>query len=171
MPERFASSNQDAADRYARFSTRDPYPDIKPALLNSADISDYVAATGMVWPYYEDQDRLKPASYEVALLGECVFWDDVGIRQQDTINPGDSFELQPNSIAFVTLEPHLRLPQYIAVRFNLRISHIYKGILLGTGPLVDPGFEGRLSIPLHNLTTNTYELVGGRASSGWSSPN
>jgi len=38
---------------------------------------------------------------------------------------------------------------------------VHRGILLGTGPLVDPGFEGNLLIPLHNLTTNDYEFEGG----------
>ena len=27
--------------------------------------------------------------------------------------------------------------------------------------MVDPGFHGRLSLPLHNLTSNSYRLVGG----------
>jgi hypothetical protein len=30
--------------------------------------------------------------------------------------------------------------------------------LLGTGPLVDPGFNGRLLIPLHNLTDSDYPI-------------
>ena len=54
------------------------------------------------------------------------------------------------------------LPEYIAVRFNLHIRYVHKGILLGTGPLVDPGFFGRLLIPLHNLTDNNYVLEGGK---------
>jgi hypothetical protein len=33
--------------------------------------------------------------------------------------------------------------------------------LLGTGPLVDPGFEGNLLIPLHNLTANEYRFSVG----------
>lgn len=28
-------------------------------------------------------------------------------------------------------------------------------------PLVDPGFSGKLSLPLHNLTANTYTIFGG----------
>lgn len=32
---------------------------------------------------------------------------------------------------------------------------------MGTGPLVDPGFHGRLFIPLHNLTNNNYEFKFG----------
>jgi hypothetical protein len=33
------------------------------------------------------------------------------------------------------------------------------GPLLGTGPLVDPGFRGKLLIPMHNLTASDYELA------------
>lgn len=63
----------------------------------------------------------------------------------------------------VTLEPIIRLPAYLIARFNLKIRFIYKGLLLGTGPIVDPGFQGRLSIPLHNLTENEYEIKGGES--------
>ena len=61
----------------------------------------------------------------------------------------------------MTLEPTLRLPNYIAARFNLTIREIYRGILVGTGPLVDPGFVGQIYLPLHNLTCNEYRLIGG----------
>lgn len=77
------------------------------------------------------------------------------------LNEGGYFDLQPNSIAFVTLEPEFHIPKYLALRFNLKIQHNYRGLLLGTGPLVDPGFEGRLTIPLHNLTNNTYRFRHG----------
>lgn len=49
----------------------------------------------------------------------------------------------------------------MAARFNLHIRYVHKGILLGTGPLVDPGFSGSLLIPLHNLTDNDYFVSGG----------
>ncbi len=158
---RFAQSDLEAEARYERFEQVDPFPSIPPSLLNSADLSDYVAATGMVWPYYEDAEHLKPASYKIALEGEYIVWDETAGRQSDSLEKGQPFTLKANSIAFVTLEPMFRVPLYIALRFNLRIKHIYRGILLGTGPLVDPGFVGRLSVPLHNLTTNDYEFLGG----------
>ncbi len=46
----------------------------------------------------------------------------------------------------------------MVLRFNLKVKHVYKGLLLGTGPIVDPGFKGKLHIPLHNLTSNDYEF-------------
>ncbi len=47
------------------------------------------------------------------------------------------------------------------MRFNLQIEHVHKGILLGTGPLINPGFTGKLMIPLHNLTNNDYYIKCG----------
>ncbi len=141
----------------AAYLKKDPFPTIPPALLNSADIEDYVLATGMIEPF--DPTKLKPGSYVIAVNGEIHQW---GVNGKKSVVPlrkeGDTFSLQPNSIAFVLLDTKLYLPDYIAVRFNLKINHVHKGLLLGTGPLVDPGFEGRLFIPLHNLTTNEYIL-------------
>jgi deoxycytidine triphosphate deaminase len=152
-------SDQDAEDCFKIYSSLDPFPKIPPSLLNSADVWDYVLTTGMLCPFYPDE--LKPASYEIRLLGECVYWDEKSNQQTIHLKENDTFVLKPNSIAFVTLEPYFRVPDYIALRFNLKITHIYRGLLLGTGPLVDPGFHGKLSIPLHNLTTNEYEFKGG----------
>ena len=156
-----------AEKRFQAFSSKDPYPQIAPALLNSADILKYVISTGMIYPF--DYSKLEGASYDVKLAGKVVYWDEKGNKIVKNIvkNPikedeVQDFILQKNSIAFVTLEPIFRIPDYIALRFNLKISHIYKGLLLGTGPLVDPGFVGRLSIPLHNLTANNYRFEFGQ---------
>lgn len=158
----------EALDRYKKYKSLDCFPNIAPALLNSADIKAYVKQTGMIYPF--DEEELQSASYKVKIAGKVVYWKyndksknrKKGIEKfENELNEGDYFDLQPNSIAFVTLEPEFHIPKYLALRFNLKIKHIYKGLLLGTGPLVDPGFEGRLSIPLHNLTNNTYRFKYG----------
>jgi deoxycytidine triphosphate deaminase len=115
----------------------------------------------MIYPF--DSNKLAGASYEVAMRGEVIWWDEKEKKEhsEKLLKPEDTFRLEPNSIAFVTLEPMFRIPDYMALRFNLKIVHVYKGLLLGTGPLVDPGFVGRLSIPLHNLTANTYTFHAG----------
>ena len=163
--ERFAQSDAEAAERFERhkLEENDPFPSILPALLNSADIADYVATTGMIFPFDPNpgNGKLKSASYEIDLLGKCLYWDDKGDPKTCTLKKNERFLLKKNSIAFVSPETKFRIPDYIALRFNLRITYVHRGLLLGTGPLIDPGFEGRLVIPLHNLTTNDYELIGG----------
>lgn len=150
--------------KFKKYGSLDPFPSIEPSLLNSADIYDYVEKTGMIFPFYPE--NLKPASYGIRMGGEFVYWENrekkVEGRLED-IEEKDSdgdivFTLKRNSIAFVGLEPVFRFPDYIAGRFNLKVKHVYQGLLLGTGPLVDPGFQGKVFIPLHNFTCNDYKL-------------
>jgi deoxycytidine triphosphate deaminase len=153
----FAPNDDEAATRYEKFKRLDPFPEIPPSLLNSADISDYVRVTGMLHPF-DAADIKKPASYSVRFSGECRYWSPEGAEHVEHVGPGDQFTLRKNHIAFVTLEPRFRIPEYIALRFNLQIKYIHQGILVGTGPLVDPGYDGQLFLPLHNLTANDYQL-------------
>jgi deoxycytidine triphosphate deaminase len=156
-----AESDQEAERRFRIAKSLDPFPQIPPSLLNSADIHDYVRMTGMLYPY--ESDDLKSASYEAPIYWKCIVWDERGERCDLHLEEGKDEEitLKANSIALVQVKPHFRLPDYIALRFNLKIKHVHRGILLGTGPLVDPGFEGKLVIPLHNLTTNNYTFRRG----------
>jgi deoxycytidine triphosphate deaminase len=178
IPQVFDVGESVIKRRAQTYSALDPFPGIPAALLNSADLLDYVAATGMLHPFridMTDLDKtLKPATYGVPLLGKYVFWEEERVRdaahatatgvryvrKSGKLRRGRQFTLRPNTITYVTLEPYFRLPRYIGARFNLNIRDVYRGLLVGTGPLVDPGFDGRLSVPLHNLTSNEYTLEG-----------
>lgn len=160
----FAQKETDAAERFKKFENKDPYPEIPPALLNSADISDYVRVTGMIWPFEHEPDKgkLKSASYEIDFLGVLHFFDpETGTYEVKKIEKGTNYTLPMNSISFLFSETIFRLPNYIAARFNLRIKLVHAGFLVGTGPLIDPGFVGSLLIPLHNLTSEKFEIKGG----------
>jgi deoxycytidine triphosphate deaminase len=168
-PSVFADSEEEAGARFERTRGLDPFPEIPSALLNTADLLDYVAATGMIYPldlnWGDVSEMLKPASCGIKVGGEVIFWDTnrKGKPKKVTrqLAHGEELKLKQNAIVYVTLEPTLRLPDYMAARFNLTIRDIYRGLLVGTGPLVDPGFQGRLSLPLHNLTVNDYRIYGG----------
>jgi deoxycytidine triphosphate deaminase len=151
----------EAAAKFARWLDIDPFPEIEPSLLNAADIDDYVRATAMVFPY-RSAER-KTASYPLRVGNEIAYWDpdapeDLPIR---TLADGAAIRIPSNSLVYVRTRELFQLPNYIAVRFNLHIDLVHKGLLLGTGPLVDPGFSGKLMVPLHNLTSNTYVLQVG----------
>jgi deoxycytidine triphosphate deaminase len=150
-----APNDDEAKSRAEFFKTLDPFPDLPPALLSSEHVSDYVRVTGLIHPFYPTADRLKPASYE-ARAQRFIRWDDDGRKIITDVKIGERYELPENSITFVQIESKIRLPDYLALRFNLRIKHVHRGLLLGTGPLVDPTFEGDLLIPLHNLTSKKY---------------
>lgn len=158
---RYSDSLDKAKLIFEEHVEHDPFPNIEAALLNSADIQDYVAETGMIWPFSVTDQNFKPASYGINFSGTYLYWDFVDgkkVKFIKNLKDGESFLLKRNSIAFIQLEPYLQLPNYIAARFNLQIKHVYRGLLLGTGPLVDPGFRGYLNIPIHNLTDEDYEI-------------
>jgi len=159
----YASSDEEAHQKYQHSKAGDPLPNIPPALLKAIDIKRYVSETGMIYPFHpnERDGHLKQASYAVKMIGSCIYWDENNVKHEEYIDEKDEFVLKGNSIAFISLEPRFRIPYYIGLRFNLKIRYIHCGILLGTGPLVDPGFDGKLAIPLHNLTMNDYRLRGG----------
>lgn len=154
---RFASNEDEAEAQAEQFRELDPFPDIPPALLSSEHVSDYVRVTGMLYPFYPKPDRLKAASYEAFPGRKFIRWENEKKHVQE-IKKGESYLLPADSITFMQIEPKIRLPNYIALRFNLRIKHVHRGLLLGTGPVVDPGFHGELLIPLHNLTSDPYEI-------------
>jgi deoxycytidine triphosphate deaminase len=97
---------------------------------------------------YEPQN-LRPAAYTLRIGDDYI--DSDGKRHKLSAED-DTFVFEKNSIVFVSTKEKLDLPFYIVARFNLRVNWVYAGILLGTGPQVDPGFSGQLSCPLYNLT-------------------
>jgi deoxycytidine triphosphate deaminase len=152
-----------AAGKQKAFSmvgVSDPCPKVSPSLLSSDDIDRYVLETGLICPYYEGggrKKRLKKASYE-GRIGSTAWVYDSTSNQLTDIWKEEELVVPPNTIVFVECDLEFRLPPYIALRFNLQIRHVHRGLLLGTGPLVDPGFWGKLCIPLHNLTNEEYVI-------------
>lgn len=150
---------KDDGEREARadaYRVVDPFASVPAGLLSSSEIEDYIRVTAMLDEFHAS--HVKSASYEVLAAGEFIYWEG-DQRKNRNITSGDYYLTLPaNSITFIQVKNYFRLPSYIAMRFNLRIAHVHRGLLLGTGPLVDPGFRGRLLIPLHNLTSSEYRI-------------
>ncbi len=149
-----------AIERYAEYKSKDPFPNVGEALLNSVDLLMYLLTVGIVEPF--DVDKLKGVTYECTFSGEAHQFDPKTSKMKEiNLNTGEELILEQNSITYLKIEETFRVPEYMVLRFNLSVSNAYKGVLLGTGPIVDPGFEGNLFIPLHNLTGNKYVIKKG----------
>ena len=161
-PERQVLSRHEAeklAEDHRASGQPDPFPKVPPSLLSAKHIKDYVLKTGAIAPFYEDggrHSRLKMATYE-GRIGECAYLYNKQDRLE-SLDFGEELTVKANSIVFVECDLDFRLPYYMALRFNLQIRHVHRGLLLGTGPLVDPGYWGKLCIPLHNLTDEDYPI-------------
>ncbi len=153
------SDGERRANDFINSGQVDPFPDVEPALLSADEIMKYVDKTGAISPFYcggREKSRLKKASYEGRIGRHAYKYNDKG-KLERVLGDKDLI-VKANSIVFVECDLDFRLPNFIAMRFNLQIRHVHRGILLGTGPLVDPGFWGKLCIPLHNLTDEDYAI-------------
>src|SRR5579862_2004284 len=107
----FADDNE-ADARAAQFLNFDPFPEIAPALLSSAEIEDYVRITAMIHPF--ERKWLKSASYSISAIGRQIIWN--ADEEFEVTEPmGEKPCVFPaNSISFIELKHKLRLPHYIA---------------------------------------------------------
>jgi hypothetical protein len=163
QPEELVLTTAEAAAKALAFSRKqDPFSsDIAPSLLSAEHIDKYIRAVGLISPYYEGggrKARLKKASYEGRIGRKAYKFDEDSDDLIPILVPDQPLKVPANSIVFVECDLEFRLPRYIGLRFNLQIRHVHRGLLLGTGPLVDPGYWGKLCIPLHNLTNEDYEI-------------
>lgn len=148
------------AEKYADYKSKDPFPNIGEALLNSVDLLMYLLKVGIVEPF--DVNKLKGVTYQCTFSGEAHrFNQDSKCMEEINLDDTKELILEKNSITYLKIEEKFHVPEYMILRFNLSVSNAYKGLLLGTGPIVDPGFEGNLFIPLHNLTGNEYVIKKG----------
>lgn len=147
-------------EKYKDFRGKDPYPMISSSLLNSEDIIKYILTTGMLFPF--EPRNLMGATYTCTFSGTYMRRNDE-TKELESCSISDNEELiiKPNSITYLEITTDFKIPSYLVLRFNLEVSNAYKGLLLGTGPVVDPDFVGRINIPLHNFTTNEYVIKKG----------
>jgi deoxycytidine triphosphate deaminase len=134
---------------------RDPdYGQDRKGMLLSNQI-DKFCKKGLLIATNYDASHLRPAAYTLTIGNDCV---DSSGRIGRLTKEKPYLEMKPNSIVYVTIAEELDLPYYIAARFNLRVKWVYKGILLGTGPQVEPGYRGFLSCPLYNFTNRPIRI-------------
>ena len=101
-------------------------------------------------------NNLRPAAYTLRVGRDYI--DSKGKPGWLDEQENRYFEMDQNSIVYVSTYEKLDLPYYMVARFNLRVKWVYRGILLGTGPQVEPGYSGYLSCPLYNLTDRPIRI-------------
>lgn len=112
-----------------------------------------------------EEGCLMPATYEMR-LGAFSCWYANGLRAvwhlgpQEDANRGihASLSFKPNSLTFITTLEAFKMPCDVVARFNLLSKWVRKGLLLGTAPIVEPEFCGRLLIPIHNFSSNPVQI-------------
>lgn len=136
--------------------------DIPHSLLCAKHIELVVKKTGTIAPFHTGggrKSRLKMSAYEGRIGDTAYIYDENGdLKKIFDRSKDENLRVPRNQIVFIECDLDFRIPEFIALRFNLQIQHVHRGLLLGTGPLIDPGYWGKLCIPLHNLTDEDYVI-------------
>jgi len=160
------TSNKDVIERQKVFDGRH----IPPGMLSSPQIKLYIKNGWLVvipegQESVETNSCLKPATYDMR-LGNYAVRSELGKKEEFNLGPEDiipsriskKLELPPNSLTFVSTHEEFKLPKDVIARFNLKVGLVHKGLLLGTGPIVDPEFSGTINIPIHNFSSQSVTI-------------
>lgn len=130
----------------------DPDP-TNTAVLTSDLIYEYNYEVGrMIRPFQEK--HLNSASYDLTLGPRCLLDGEmVTLTEREPL-----LRIEPGSICLAPSRETLLIPHWLVATFNLKSRYIFRGLLMGTGPQIDPGFMGVLTCPLHNISCEAVTL-------------
>lgn len=96
-----------------------------------------------------DERSLQPASYDMRLGEEAIT-----SSHREKTYPARSglLTIAPGDFALAATHEYVELPATVAGHIGLRSAYAKKGIVLLSGPQIDPGFKGVLVVGLSNLS-------------------
>jgi dCTP deaminase len=101
-------------------------------------------------------DRLEPASYD-ARIGEWAFSS--SLKEKIRLSEKGLLVLEPGEFAVVETRERITLSNRIAGQLGLRSEYAKQGLLMLSGPQIDPTFEGILKVRLINLAPKKIALT------------
>lgn len=138
-------------------STKSPNKKRKGVFV-AKEIQDY----GLISKNF-DESCLKPASYDMRLGCEAIKAskqdqsDDKEVHISK-IAKDSEFVIDKFESIIVSTYEHVKIPNNVVAKFNLRYKLALKGLLVQMGTQVEPGYEGPLFALLQNLTNKKITL-------------
>jgi len=128
-------------------------------VLLSNEIKYYASTYKMIDPF--DEERLKPAAYELRVGDEYALGGKIGKLSDDAGK--NLITIPPFEVVIISTMERINLPRFIIARWNIRVRKAYEGLLWVGGPQVDPGWVGYLRCPIYNLSNKNVTLRLGEA--------
>ena len=133
----------------------DPHSEEKGVLL-SDQIAYYAQVYDMIEPFCEE--ALRPAGYclhvgeEFMIAGQRFNFEKQNLKD---------FSIEPYEVAVIKIKEKICLPRFLIGRWDIRVTHAYRGLMWVGGAQVDPGFKGHLYCPIYNLSNRPVRLRRG----------
>lgn len=125
------------------------------AALSAGNGSDLIS------PY--NPKHLRDSSYDLTVGAEYYIGKSEGATPLETqhLRSNQSFTIPPHAVCFILTAEIIHLPADVTAKVSLRMTHIYAGVVLTSQPPFDPGYEGKVVIMLHNLSSAPVHLKSG----------
>ena len=125
-------------------------------ILSDKDIRDAVATEhgGICIEPFSEQ-LVQPASYDLRVGNQAATTSNKKVT--DLVKEG-FVEIKPGDFVIVITYERLTLSARHVGRFGLTSTYARKGLIATVGPQIDPGFRGRLTVGLTNLSTKPIAL-------------
>jgi dCTP deaminase len=102
-----------------------------------------------------DDDQVQPASIDLRVGDEGAT---IKNKRRVNIKELGVLILEPGDFGVVSVLERIKLGPQFAGRIGLRSKYARKGLIATTGPQIDPGFEGGLTLGLANLTPRAVSI-------------
>lgn len=132
-------------------------------ILNDQEIKTLSAGVPpLVSPFQESGLRL--SSYDLTVGDEYYDGpkDKTNTVTTEHLRPGQAFTIPPHGVCFILAAEHIALPADITARVSLRMTLIYRGLVMTAQPPFDPGYDGKVIVMIHNLSTQPHHLQRGQ---------
>ena len=130
-------------------------------VLSNLLIKKLANEKNLISPFKEE--NLRNSSYDLTVGRE--YFPGKSSNQSTLITnilrPGESFAIPAYGLAYILCSEVIELPNDLTARVSLRMSLIYKGLVLTVQPPFDPNYKGKAIIFLHNMSTSPVYLKRG----------
>jgi len=105
-----------------------------------------------------EASSLQPASYDLR-VGKYAFTS--SLKEKMDVSEKGILRIEPGEFAVVETLETLKFGDQIAAQLGLRSEFARQGLMMLSGPQIDPGFKGLIIVRLINLAPNTIVLIYG----------
>jgi dCTP deaminase len=139
------------------FSEEDPK--LNSSILSDKEINDYVSRGHLILKDTFNTNSLEASSYDLRVGMKGIIGGE-GI-EIDLVHE-KTLEIPPGAYAGIISYEKMNFPKNICARLGSKRALSYDGIILLSGSIVDPGYEGHLLFGLYNASQKKVHIRYGR---------
>lgn len=134
-------------------------PNVNSSILSDKEINDYVTRGLLIQKDTFNSVSLEASSYDIRVGKKGIIGGEgveINLQQNQTL------EIPPGAYAGIISYEKMNFPKNICARLGSKRALSYDGVILLTGSIVDPGYQGYLLFGLYNASQKKVHIRYGR---------